>query len=78
MHPDFQPDGAAPLAPSPIAVSGQLFTPTGKKDYPVPKEMKRDDIATVTREHAAAARRAVDAGVLRRWLASPCVKGRSM
>ncbi len=62
VHADFQPGGGAPFGPSPIAVGGQCFTPTGRKDYSVPKEMTRDDIAAVTREHAAAARRAVDLG----------------
>jgi hypothetical protein len=60
------------LAPSPIADNGRLVTPTGQKGCSVPREMTRDDIATVTREHAAAARRALDAGALCHRLANDC------
>ncbi|MFC5744874.1 alkene reductase [Actinomadura rugatobispora] len=61
-HPVLYPDGALPLAPSPIASGVQLFTPEGMLDQPEPREMTVDDIAQTVEDFAAAARNAIDAG----------------
>ncbi|SEG74069.1 N-ethylmaleimide reductase [Thermomonospora echinospora] len=61
-HPVLYPDGALPVAPSPIPSGGQLFTPEGMLDHPTPREMTVDDIAETVRDFAAAARNAMDAG----------------
>ncbi|WP_242891157.1 alkene reductase [Actinomadura litoris] len=61
-HPYLYPDGAPPLAPSPLASGEQLFTPDGMLDHPEPREMTRDDIAQAVQEFADAARNAIDAG----------------
>jgi len=61
-HPVLYPDGGLPVAPSPIASGGQLYTPDGMLDHPVPREMTRDDIAEAIEAFAAAARNAVEAG----------------
>ncbi|WP_067543132.1 alkene reductase [Nocardia crassostreae] len=61
-HPVLYPNGELPLAPSSIASGGQLFTPEGMLEHPVPRAITRDDIADVVREHIDAARNAVDAG----------------
>ncbi|WP_242909156.1 alkene reductase [Actinomadura terrae] len=61
-HPYLYPDGALPLAPSPIASGEQLFTPYGMLDHPEPREMSVEDIAQAVQEFADAARNAVDAG----------------
>ncbi|MEU6036157.1 alkene reductase [Actinomadura sp. NPDC047616] len=61
-HPVLYPDGGLPVAPSPIASGGQLFTPDGMLDHPVPREMTLDDIAEAIEDFAAAARNAVEAG----------------
>ncbi|MBT2208119.1 alkene reductase [Actinomadura sp. NEAU-AAG7] len=61
-HPYLYPDGALPLAPSPLASGEQLFTPDGMLDHPEPREMTRDDIAQAVQEFADAARNAIDAG----------------
>ncbi|MFB8082442.1 alkene reductase [Streptomyces sp. NPDC056013] len=61
-HPSLYADGALPIAPSPIASGGQLFTPEAMLDHPVPREMTAADIAAVVEEFASAARNAVEAG----------------
>lgn len=38
-HPDLQPDGALPVAPSAIQPDGQAFTPAGPKPHPVPRAL---------------------------------------
>ena len=61
-HPSLYKDGALPLGPSPIASGGQMFSPEGMLDHPVPREMTADDIAQTVEDFAGAARNAVDAG----------------
>ncbi|GAB4589359.1 alkene reductase [Nocardia sp. IFM 10818] len=61
-HPVLYPNGELPLAPSPLATGGSMFTPEGMLEHPVPREMTRDEIAEVIREHVDAARNAIDAG----------------
>ncbi|TYB40825.1 alkene reductase [Actinomadura chibensis] len=61
-HPVLYPDGGLPVAPSPIASGGRLFTPDGMLDHPVPRELTPDEIAETVQDFAAAARNAIEAG----------------
>lgn len=60
-HPDYH-DGGLPVAPSPIAATGEAHTPTGKKPFVVPHALTRSEIAAIVEDYAAATRRARDAG----------------
>ncbi|RNL70319.1 alkene reductase [Streptomyces sp. I6] len=61
-HSSLYPDGALPVAPSPIATGGQMYTPDGMVDHPVPREMTLEDIAQTVEDFVSAAKHAVDAG----------------
>ncbi|RNL82101.1 alkene reductase [Halostreptopolyspora alba] len=61
-HPVLYPDGALPVAPSPIASGEKLFTNDGLLEHPVPREMTHDDIARTVDDFARAARNAIEAG----------------
>ncbi|KAF0257629.1 alkene reductase [Clavibacter michiganensis] len=50
------------LAPSAIAIQGEVHTPTGKAPYPVPSEPETDEVPLIVDELTVAARNAVDAG----------------
>ncbi|MGE7385771.1 alkene reductase [Streptomyces sp. NPDC004126] len=60
-HPDNS-GGLAPVAPSPVALPGTIFTPGGHRPTVVPREMTAAEIRATVADFAAAARRAVDAG----------------
>jgi len=60
-HP-FYTDGETPVAPSPIAADGQVFTPDGMLDYVTPREITTDQLADVREDYVQAARRAIAAG----------------
>ncbi|CAO3399827.1 alkene reductase [Azospirillum palustre] len=63
-HPRFQPNGAAPVAPSAIAAKGQLYTGAGMEPFPVPRALETAEIPALVRHFADAAKRAVfDAGL---------------
>ncbi|CAI6012808.1 unnamed protein product [Closterium sp. NIES-65] len=61
---EYQPDGAAPLAPSaiPIRSEDKVYISTGAADYPTPRAMTAEDINKVTEQFRVAARNAIDAG----------------
>jgi len=61
-HPDFQPQGALPVAPSAIAIRGEIHTYEGQKPYPVPRAIETDEIAGLVEEYARATRLAREAG----------------
>lgn len=61
-HPDYQPSGDLPVAPSPIKPKGRSFTGTALKDYVTPRPLATDEIPGVIAEYAAGAQRAKDAG----------------
>lgn len=61
-HEDLQPQGAAPVAPSALRPVGQAFTPTGMKDYPVPRALRSEEIPAIVQQYGQAAARAKDAG----------------
>ncbi len=62
-HNDNMPEGAQVVAPSPIALNGEMYTDVnGMQPYPVPKEMTEDDINKVQDEYVNAAKNAIAAG----------------
>jgi len=61
-HPDLQPDGALPVAPSAIAPAGEAMTPAGRKPFVTPRALAGDEIPGVVGQFAEGARRARDAG----------------
>jgi N-ethylmaleimide reductase len=62
-HPDLLPDGLHPLAPSAVTPTGQAFTATGLQDFVQPRPLTSDEIAATVADFAAAARRAIAAGL---------------
>lgn len=62
-HPANMAAGTRILAPSVLALAGDMWTDSsGMQPYPVPEEMSEADIAAAIAEYANAARRAVEAG----------------
>ncbi|MFG1821230.1 alkene reductase [Microbispora bryophytorum] len=59
-HPDTT--GMRPVAPSAVAVPGEVFTPAGPRPAPVPKALETAEVPEHALSYARAARRAVDAG----------------
>ncbi len=60
-HPDIM-GGKAPVAPSPIAASGEFFLPSGKVPFTVPRELGIDELPGIVENFAQAARNAREAG----------------
>lgn len=61
-HPDLQPGGAVPVAPSAIRPAGQAFTPEGLKDFVTPRALDLAEIPALLDDYRSAARLARDAG----------------
>jgi N-ethylmaleimide reductase len=61
-HPDLQPGGALPVAPSAIRPAGQVFTGQGMKDYVTPRALEAGEIPGLVATYAQAARNAMEAG----------------
>ncbi|VWB60137.1 12-oxophytodienoate reductase [Burkholderia lata] len=61
-HPDLQPDGARPVAPSPIRPDGDAYTPTGPQPYPVPRALDTAELPAIVDQYVLAARAALQAG----------------
>jgi len=62
-HNDLQPDGAAPVAPSAIAGTGQAYVAPGvMKDYPLPRALTLSEIAATVEEFRRGAELARQAG----------------
>jgi N-ethylmaleimide reductase len=61
-HPDLQPGGALPVAPSAIAAAGNAMTPSGPKPFVTPRALATEEIEGVVRQFADGARRAREAG----------------
>ena len=61
-HPSNTPHGRTPLAPSPFAAVGDMFTATGPLPMALPREMTEADIAQTISDFRRAARLAIDAG----------------
>lgn len=54
--------GAQPVAPSPIAISGEVRTPEGKKPYVIPRELRDDELPGIAAGFKNAAQNALAAG----------------
>lgn len=62
-HPANMADGAEIIAPSALALEGQMYTDSqGMQDYPVPRAMTLEDIEQAQEEFVQAAKNAVEAG----------------
>ena len=62
-HPLNMEEGTQILAPSAVALSGEMYTDQeGMKAYPVPKEMNMDDIKHAQQAYVQAAKNAIEAG----------------
>jgi len=62
-HPDLQPGGALPVAPSAVAAEGvQAYTNEGFKPLPVPRALETDEIPGIVKDYAHAAQCALEAG----------------
>jgi N-ethylmaleimide reductase len=61
-HPDLQPGGALPVAPSAIRPAGQVYTPTGLKGYVTPRALDLDELPGIVRQYRVAASNAITAG----------------
>lgn len=60
-HPDIT-GGRELVAPSALAIDGDVRTPEGKKPYPVPHALTTDELPAVIQEFVTASRNAIDAG----------------
>nr|BFD87405.1 alkene reductase [Streptomyces sp. Xyl84] len=61
-HPRLLPAGLHPVAPSPVAAKGQVFTHEGPLDFVTPQELDAAGIARTVADFADAARNAIAAG----------------
>ncbi len=60
-HPDMR-GGEPPVAPSPIPATGDFFLPTGRVEFPVPRQLRIEEIAPIVEDFAQATRNARKAG----------------
>lgn len=61
-HPDNTPHHRQAVAPSAIAPGAQMFTATGMKDIPAPRELTREEVRQTVADFRHAARTAIAAG----------------
>ena len=61
-HPDLQPGGALPVAPSAIRPAGQVFTGQAMQDYVTPRALELSEMPGLIENYAQAARHAMEAG----------------
>lgn len=61
-HPDYQPGGAAPVAPSPIDPGGEARTPSGMKPRVTPRALELHEIPLIMNDYRRAAENARLAG----------------
>ncbi|PKM12942.1 MAG: alkene reductase [Gammaproteobacteria bacterium HGW-Gammaproteobacteria-3] len=61
-HPDLQPDGALPVAPSAIKAEGEAFTEQGFKPLVTPRALAPDEIPGIIGQYRTAASNALAAG----------------
>jgi N-ethylmaleimide reductase len=60
-HPDMR-GGDLPVGPLPIAATGDFYLPTGRVDFPIPRELRIDEIPGIVADFAQATRNAREAG----------------
>jgi N-ethylmaleimide reductase len=62
-HPDLYSDGGLPVAPSALKISrGQAMTPSGMKDYVIPRALEIGEIPGIINEYIEGAQKAQAAG----------------
>ncbi|WP_336762382.1 alkene reductase [Asaia sp. VD9] len=61
-HPDLQPGGAAPVAPSAIKAEGDAYTPSGPVPFSMPRALSLEEIPAVIEQFREGAARAKQAG----------------
>ena len=61
-HPSFQPGGALPVAPSPVAPRGQAYTPQGLQPFVTPRALETDEVVSIVEDFARGAANAKAAG----------------
>ncbi|MDX2016734.1 MAG: alkene reductase [Planctomycetota bacterium] len=61
-HPDYQPGGALPVAPSALNPGGMCRTLSGHKPRVTPRALDTAEIPRVVSDYVRAARRSIDAG----------------
>ncbi len=61
-HPDLQPNGELPVAPSAIAPEGEVFTYTGMKPYVTPRALELAEIPHIIEQYRIGAKNALEAG----------------
>lgn len=61
-HPDLQPGGSLPVAPSAIRPAGQTYTGAAMKDFVTPRALETAELQGVVETYARAARNALEAG----------------
>jgi N-ethylmaleimide reductase len=60
-HQDMR-GGEEPVGPSPIPATGDFFLPSGRVEFPVPRELRVDEIPGIVSDFAQATRNAREAG----------------
>ena len=60
-HPDMR-GGVAPVAPSPLPATGDFFLPSGRVEFPVPRELRIDELPAIVQSFADATANARKAG----------------
>jgi N-ethylmaleimide reductase len=60
--PDFLPERTQPVAPSAVQAKGQNYTDEGMKEFVMPREITKEEIAQTVQDFAAAATNAISAG----------------
>ena len=60
--PEYQPDGALPVAPSAVCPKGNAFTWTGPKPFVTPRALDIEEIPLILAQYRDAAARALQAG----------------
>ncbi len=61
-HPDFQPNGATPVAPSAVKPAGKASTPTGEQEYLTPRALDLKEIPGIIAQYKQAALNAQEVG----------------
>ncbi len=61
-HPDYQPNGELPVAPSAIKPKGQVWTGKAMADYVTPRALRIEEIPGIVAEYVRGARLAKEAG----------------
>ncbi|MFQ4141573.1 alkene reductase [Chlorogloeopsis sp. ULAP02] len=61
-HPDLQPDGALPVAPSAIPAKGQASTFEGMKPFVTPRALETEEVTGIVEQYRQGAENALAAG----------------